>query len=110
MGLFRRPFADVVRRQLDLFAAEQRGLLEDVAAARERYDRAGPGLGEERYVEYLDLVEDGADRLRALRDGYGATLDDAAEEAYRRAFEQGVRKRFPSFLVELLDDGIEDDD
>jgi hypothetical protein len=52
-----RRFADVVRRQLDLFAAERAGLVRDVEAALRAYDGAPREDAEERYGDFLDLVE-----------------------------------------------------
>ena len=49
MTLFRRRFADVIKRQLDLFEREQRELIEDCVAAERTYNRSDRDEAEERY-------------------------------------------------------------
>ena len=97
----RRRFADLISRQLDLFAAEQAGLISDVDAALLAYDRAPRGEAEERYGDFLDLVETATDELVELRDNYAVTLDDDGAEEYRLLFNETVRKRLPRFGLEL---------
>ena len=96
----RRRFADVIARQLDLFEREQRGLVDDCDAAERAYDRADRDEAEERYGDYLDLVETGTELLADLRDHFAATLDDAAEE-YEDEFNRAVAKRLPRFALEI---------
>jgi hypothetical protein len=96
-----RRFVDVVERQLDLFAAEQAGLIGDVEAALGAYDRAPRSEAEERYGDFLDLVETGTDELTELRENYAASLDDEAAEEYRAVFNDVVRRRLPRFGLEL---------
>jgi hypothetical protein len=96
-----RRFVDLVERQLDLFAAEQAGLIADVEAALGAYDRAPRGEAEERYGDFLDLVETGTDELIELRENYAASLDDEAAEEYRDVFNDVVRHRLPRFGLEL---------
>jgi hypothetical protein len=67
-------FVDLVQRQLDLFAAENAGLLSDVEAALGAYGRAARGEAEERYGDFLDLVETGTDGLIELRENYALSL------------------------------------
>jgi hypothetical protein len=97
----RRRFVDVVRRQLDLFAAERAGLVRDVEAALRAYDTAPRDEAEERYGDFLDLVETGTDELVDLRENYAATLDEDAADQYRTAFNDLVRRRLPRFGLEL---------
>jgi hypothetical protein len=99
--IFRRPFADVVRRQLDLFEREEARLIRDCDAAEAAYDRADRDDAEERYGLYLELVETGTEILAGLRDGYAATLDDETAPAYEEAFNRGVQRRLPRFALEL---------
>jgi hypothetical protein len=96
-----RRFVDLVERQLDLFAAEQAGLIADVEAALGAYDRAPRGEAEERYGDFLDLVETGTDELIDLRENYAVSLDGVAAEEYRGAFNDVVRRRLPRFGLEL---------
>lgn len=99
--ILRRRFGDLVARQLDLFEADNAGLIEDCAAAERAYDAARRDEAEERYGEYLDLVETGTEILAAMRDHYSR---QAAElEAYERAFNRAAARRFPTFALELED-------
>ena len=101
---FRRArFADLIDRQLDLFEREQRGLIEDCIAAEQSYNRADRDEAEERYGDYVDLVETGTDVLADLRDNFAATLDVDAAEEYSDAFNQAVLKRFRRFALEIED-------
>ena len=99
--ILRRRFAEVIRRQLDLFELEHAGLLRDCAAAEEAYDRAEREEAEERYGDYLDLVETGTELLAALRDGYAASLDDAAAAEYEAAFNRAVARRLPPLALRI---------
>ena len=101
MRLRRRPFEEVVASQLALFATESEGLLRDCDAALRAYHRAGPEEAEERYGDYLDLVDTGREALEKMRDAYAETLDETAAEEYRWAFNGFARKRFPRFSLEL---------
>jgi len=89
-------FADLIERQLDLFEREQRGLIEDCIAAERSYNRAERGEAEERYGDYVDLVETATEVLADLRD------NDAAEE-YEQAFNREVLRRFRRFALEIED-------
>jgi hypothetical protein len=97
----RRRFAEVVARQLDLFEREHAGLVADCEAAERAYDRAPRDEAEERYGDYVDLVDSGTELLAALRDNYASTLaaDRAAE--YEETFNRTVHKRLPRFALEL---------
>jgi hypothetical protein len=96
-----RPFADLVSRQLDLFTAENAGLVGDVEAALAAYNRAPRDEAEERYGDFLDLVETGTDELVELRENYASSLDVDAAEEYRAAFNDAVRRRLPRFGLEV---------
>jgi hypothetical protein len=96
-----RQFADLVSRQLDLFAAENAGLVGDVEAALAAYNRAPRDEAEERYGDFLDLVETGTDELIELRENYASSLDVDAAEDYRAAFNDAVRRRLPRFGLEV---------
>jgi hypothetical protein len=97
----RSRFGELIRRQLDLFAAEQAELIRDVEEAERAYDRAGREEAEERYADYLDLVETATDALAELRDNYASTLDEETAEEYEDAFNRGVLSRFPPFALEI---------
>ena len=97
----RRRFADVIARQLDLFERDQAELIRDCADAERAYDRAPRDEAEERYGDYVDLVETGTEALAELQDHYAATLSDDAAEEYEMAFNQAVLKRLPRFALEI---------
>jgi hypothetical protein len=103
MRLRRPRFADLIERQLDLFERDHRGLIEDCVAAERAYNRAGRSEAEERYGDYVDLVETGTEVLADLRDNFASTLDDEAAEEYEEAFNRGVLKRFRRFALEIED-------
>ena len=97
----RGRFADLVERQIALFTAENEGLIRDTEAALAAYNRASRDEAEERYGDYLDLVETGTDELVELRENFAATLDEDAYEEYHEVFNRTVRKRLPRFGLEL---------
>ncbi len=102
--MFRRePFADLLRTQLDLFERDHAGLIREAAEAEGAYDRAPRDEAEERYAEYLDLVETGTELLAELRDAYAASLDDETAEDYAADFNRAVAKRLPRFALEIGD-------
>ena len=103
MRLRRAPFVDLIDRQLDLFEREQRGLIADCVAAEESYNRAERDEAEERYGDYVDLVETGTEVLADLRDNFAATLDDDNADDYTAAFNRAVLKRFRRFALEIED-------
>jgi hypothetical protein len=96
-----RRFADLIERQLDLFAGEHAGLIADVEAALAAYDRAPRDEAEERYGDFLDLVETGTDELIEIRENYAASLDTEAALEYEAAFNDLARRRLPRFGLEL---------
>ena len=101
MRVGRRPYADVIDRQLDLFAREDGDLLEDVDRALERYDAAGADEAEELYGDYQLAIEAATDRLGELRDAYAATLADA--DAYGREFNRSVVRRWRALALTIDD-------
>ena len=96
-----RRFADLIARQLDLFEADNAALLADCAAAERAYDEAPRDEAEERYGDYLDLVETGTEILAAMRDHFSRALGEPDD--YERAFNRAAGKRFPRFALELED-------
>jgi hypothetical protein len=103
MKLRRARFADLIQRQLDLFERDHRGLIEDCIAAEHAYNRADRDEAEERYGDYVDLVETGTEVLANLRDNFASTLDDAAADEYEQAFNRAVLRRFRRFALEIED-------
>jgi len=93
--MFRARFADVVSRQLEVFATDEAtGLLAEVRAAKDRYDDAGRDEAEEAYGDYMDVVDATKDALAEMRDRYAATLDEETADEYAAAFERAARKRW----------------
>ena len=103
MRLRRERFSDVIDRQLDLFEREQRGLIDDCVAAERAYNRAPREEAEERYGDYVDLVETGTELLAELRDNFASTLDEETAEEYEDSFNRAVLKRVPRFALEIED-------
>jgi hypothetical protein len=103
MRLRRAPFVDLIDRQLDLFEREHRGLIADCIAAEESYNRAERDEAEERYGDYVDLVETGTEVLADLRDNFATTLDEDTADDYIAAFNRAVLKRFRRFALEIED-------
>jgi hypothetical protein len=101
VSLWRRPFADLVRRQLDLFAQDEAVLLEEARAAEIAWQRSDRESAEEAYGDWQLVADSIAERLLDLRETYAATLEGAAVDTYRRSFGKTATKRFPRF-VELL--------
>lgn len=97
----RDRFGDLVRRQLDLFAEDERELLAEADAAERLYDAAEREEAEEAYGDYQLVLEAVADELEKLRDTYASTLEEEAASAYAQAFARAARKRFPKLRAEL---------
>jgi hypothetical protein len=99
---FRRDrFADLVRRQLDLFAEDEAELLQEADDAERAYDAAERDEAEELYGDYQLVLEAIGDRLGEIRDAYAATLDEDAGEAYERSFARAARRRYPKLPSEF---------
>jgi predicted translin family RNA/ssDNA-binding protein len=99
--LRRNRFADVISRQLDLFERDEADLIRQCVEAERAYDKADRDEAEERYGDYVDLVETGTEALADLRWAYAATLDEDAAEEYEEAFNRAVKKRLPRFGNEI---------
>jgi hypothetical protein len=99
--LRRNRFADLISRQLDLFERDEAELIRQCVEAERAYDRADRKDAEQRYGDYVDLVETATEALTDLRWTYAATLDRDAAEEYEEAFNRAVRKRLPRFGSEI---------
>jgi hypothetical protein len=100
--IFRRRFADVIARQLDVFAEDEaRGLLAEVQELKRRYDEAERENAEEAYGDYTDVVEAATEALADMRDRFARTLEEDTAEEYERAFNRAVQKRWPPFGLEI---------
>ncbi len=97
----RGRFADLVERQLRLFAEDESALLREAGEAEAAYDAADRDEAEELYGDYLLVCEAGAEALASRRETYAATLDEDAAGDYREAFDRAAVKRFPQFALDL---------
>ncbi len=100
--IFRRGrFADVIARQLDVFAEDEAALLAECREKERAYDRAERDEAEEAYGDYADVVETATEALADMRDRFARTLDDASVEEYEAEFNRAVRRRWPPFGLEI---------
>ena len=93
----------MIRRQLDFFEEECADLIAECDEAERAYDAAGRDEAEERYADYLDLVETGTERLAEIRDTFASTMTEAAAEEYEQEFNTTVQRRLPRFALEIED-------
>ena len=89
-----RPAARSVR-------ARPGDLIAQCDAAERAYDRAGREEAEQRYGDYVDVVETGTEILADLRDHFASTLDEDAAAEYEAEFNRAVAKRLPRFALEI---------
>jgi hypothetical protein len=100
--VFRRSrFTDVISRQLDLFIREEADLIRECDEAERAYNNAPRDEAEEKYGDYVDVVETGTELLADLRDHFAATLDEETSEVYEEEFNRAVLKRLPRFALEI---------
>ena len=95
----RRRYAEVVDRQLELFASEDGDLLADVDRALERYNAAGTDEAEDLYGDYQLAIGAATDRLGELRETYARTLEDPDD--YVREFNAAVVKRWRALALTI---------
>jgi hypothetical protein len=99
--LRRYRFHDVVERQLALFAADHRELLDGAADAESAWRKASREEAEERYGDYQLVVDAVADALADVREHYASSLEDTAAEEYRTTFDRAATKRFGRLAAAL---------
>lgn len=102
--LRRKRFDELVRRQLELFAADEAALIEEASAADSAWTDASADDAEELYGDYQLVVDAIGERLYDVRETYAASLEAATGDEYRTAFDRAARKRFgrlASFLDEV---------
>ena len=97
----RRPFVDLVERQLRLFEEENAVLLADCDRALRSYDAAGGVEAEERYGAFVDLGARVRHALGQLRDASALAPDEPLASADLELFGQLARKRYPAIALEL---------
>lgn len=101
--LGRGRFEDLVRRQLDLFEADEAPLIEEAEEADAAWTRAPREETEERYGDYQLVVDAIAERLLDVRETYASSLDERTAEHYRAAFNRAALKRFRPYAALLLE-------
>lgn len=92
-----------MRRQLDLFEADEANLLSEAEEADAAVTQAPREETEERFGDYQLLVDAIAERLLDIREAYASTLDETTAEHYRIAFNRAVVKRFRPYAALLLE-------
>jgi hypothetical protein len=97
--LRRSRFGDVIRRQLDLFAHERAGDIQETQDRLDAYNAADRDDAEELYGDYVDAVDLVKDLLEEVRDTYAQRLDEETREVYEREFERMLAKRWPRFAL-----------
>ena len=86
--ILRRRFAEVISRQLDVFAEDEAtGLLAEVAEMKQRYDDVGRDGAEEAYGDYMDVIDAVKDALADMRDRFASTLDEGPAEVGQAVFD-----------------------
>jgi hypothetical protein len=76
-------------------------VIRECEEAERAYNAAPRDEAEERYGDYVDVVETGTELLADLRDHFAATLDEETSEAYEDEFNRAVLKRLPRFALEI---------
>jgi hypothetical protein len=100
--LRRRRFADLIKRQLDVFAEDEaHNIFAEIRDRKALYDAADRDEAEEMYGDYIDAVETGTEALADMRDRFKQTLDEDAGEEYEQEFNRAVKKRWPMFGLEI---------
>src|SRR3954453_3373253 len=100
--LRKRRFADLIKRQLDVFAEDEaHNIFAEIRFRKGLYDAADRDEAEELYGDYIDAVETGTEALADMRDRFARTLDDAAAEEYELEFNRAVKKRWSMFGLEI---------
>ena len=103
LGRGETPFAELVERQLALFAEDEADLLAEAAEAEDAWVRAGRDLAEESYGDFQLVVDAIADQLLTLRDTYARTLESEMADTYREAFAAGASRRFRRYASLVAD-------
>jgi hypothetical protein len=100
--IFRRArFAEVIERQLDLFADDYRDVIDEVDEKLAAYNHADRDEAEGLYGDYVDVVETATEILADIRDAYSRNLEEGIDEQYEREFNRAVEKRWKPFSTEI---------
>ena len=101
MSFRRNRFGELVRTQLELFAADETELFAELAAADRAYDAAERDDAEAAYADLQLVLDAGAERLAEIQAAYAATLEEDTAREYEAAFGRAAAKRFPRFAAGL---------
>ena len=92
-----------MRRQLDLFEADEASLLHEAEEADAASTRAPREETEERFGDYQLVVDEIAERLLDIRETYASSLDERTADDYRAAFNRAAVKRHRPYTALLLE-------
>ena len=98
--LGRRRFDDLLRRQLDLFEADEEPLLREAEEADAAWTHASREEAEELYGDYQLVVDAIAERLLDVRETYASSLDERTADGYRSAFNRAALKLYTKALLQ----------
>lgn len=99
---WKRPYRDVVRRQLSLFVDDHAELIRTARMALDEYHRSSDAeLAQISYADHDDFSEDVEIALRNMCDAYASRLDSATARRYRREFSRQARRAFRDLIPEL---------
>jgi hypothetical protein len=99
--LGRGRFSKLIATQLDQFAVEHRGDIEECGERLAAYNAADRDEAEELYGDYVDAVEFCTELLADIRDHYARSLDEDADDAYQQEFNRAVERRWKPFASEI---------
>jgi uncharacterized protein YukE len=105
----KRQFDELIERQLDIFAQENRQALREIDELRTRWRKAGRGTAEEAFGDEQDQVEWVTEEVEKMADTYARTLDEDAATAYRAALMRHLRRRYPQ-IADALRVALDDDE
>jgi hypothetical protein len=97
----RGRFSKVIAVQLDQFAVDHRGDVEECGERLAAYNDADRDEAEELYGDYVDAVEFCTELLADIRDNYARFLEEDADDEYQREFNRAVEKRWKPFASEI---------
>jgi hypothetical protein len=101
----RGRFDDLSGRQLDLFAADEAGLIAEAEEADAAWTNASRDEAEELYGDYQLVVDALGERLYDVRETYASSLDEDTSDEYRQAFNRAAGKRFRRYAAFLEEEG-----
>ncbi len=99
---WKRPYRDVVRRQLTLFADDNAMLIGRARQALDEYHGASDAeLAQASYADHDDYSEDVELALRLMCDSYAARLEPATARRYVREFSRQARRSYRDVIPDL---------